>query len=286
MYERILVPLDGSEQAEMALPYAIAMAEVFGSEVDVVAVGGEEERKFERLIRTYLERVTAGLAEEAVRAKAVFLYGNPAEATVDYARKNSVGLIIMATHGRSGVARWVMGSVAGKIVRSSLTPVLLINAKLYRERKASEAKFSRILVPLDGSSLGAAALPYAEELARKMKAEIKLLHIPLPSYRLTGAGELDFSFPEQLIEDMRKAASDYLSQISAEVKGKGIAVSAEIIEGVADEMRPDYAKEKGVDLVAMSTHGRGGLSRLVFGSVMDKVLHSLEIPILVIRGKD
>lgn len=286
MYERILIPLDGSEQAEMALPYAIAMAEAFGSEIDVVAVGGEEERKFERLIRTYLERVTAGLAEEAVRAKAVFLYGNPAEETVDYARKNSVGLIIMATHGRSGVARWVMGSVAGKIVRSSRTPVLLINAKLYRERKASEAKFSRILIPLDGSSLGAAALPYAEELARKMKAEIKLLHIPLPSYRLTGAGELDFSFPEQLIEDMRKAASDYLSQMSAEVKGKGIAVSAEIIEGVADEMIPDYAKEKGVDLVAMSTHGRGGLSRLVFGSVMDKVLHSLEIPILVIRGKD
>ncbi|MDP2743525.1 MAG: universal stress protein, partial [Dehalococcoidia bacterium] len=286
MYERILIPLDGSEQAEMALPYAITLAQAFGSEVDVVAVGGEEERKFERLIRIYLERVAAGLAEEAVRAKAAFLYGNPAEETVDYARKNSIGLIIMATHGRSGVARWVMGSVAGKIVRSSLTPVLLINAKLYRERKASEAKFSRILVPLDGSSLGAVALPYAEELARKMKAEIKLLHIPLPAYRLTGAGELDFSFPEQLMEDMRKAASDYLSQMSAEVKGKGIAVSAEIIEGVADEMIPDYAKEKGVDLVAMSTHGRGGLSRLVFGSVMDKVLHSLEIPILVIRGKD
>lgn len=285
MFERILVPLDGSEQAEMALPYGISVAQAFGSEIDVVAVGGAEEKGFERIFRAYLERVAAAVEAEGVRAKALFLYGNPAEETVDYARKNAIGLVVMATHGRSGIARWVMGSVAEKIVRNSVTPVLLINAKLYQKRQPSEVKFTRILVPLDGSTLGSVALPFAEELARKMRAEIKLLHIPLPPYRLAGAGELDFSFPEQFIEDMKKGATEYLSKTSAEVKGKGIAVSAEIVEGLADEVIASYARDKKADLVAMSTHGRGGLSRLVFGSVMDRVLHSLDVPVLVIRAK-
>jgi nucleotide-binding universal stress UspA family protein len=258
MFERVLIPLDGSELAEIALPHGMAFAHTFGSEVDVVTVSGEEERTFERLFQTYLERVASGLAEEGVQAKAVFLYGNPAAEIIDYARKNSIGLIAMATHGRSGIARWVMGSVAERIVRGSMTPVLFINAKLHEKHPPGDDIFTRILVPLDGSPLGAVALPYAEELANKTGSEIKLIHIPLPPYRLTGAGELDFSFPEQLIEDMRKAAEDYLGQRSAEVKSKGITVTAEIIEGVADEVIPNYAKEQGVDLVAMSTHGRGG----------------------------
>lgn len=286
MFERVLVTLDGSELAEAALPYATSVARIMGAELDVASVGGEQERTFERLFRAYLERIVDVLKSEALGAKAVFLYGNPPAEIIDYARKNNIGLIVMATHGRSGIARWMMGSVAEKVIRGSGTPILLINARLRKSRPAGEIEFKRILVTLDGSALGSAALALAEELALKTGAEIKLLHIPLPPYRITTAGEVDFSFPSELLEDMKRAATGYLSKVSGEVKSKGIKVTAEIVEGVAGDVIPEYAKENKVDLLALATHGRGGLSRLVFGSVMDRMLHSLDIPMLVARGKE
>jgi nucleotide-binding universal stress UspA family protein len=145
MYKRIMVPLDGSELAECVLPHVEAFVKGFNlSDVILVRVvepdtlsyhhmlPGESstmaQREAERksLAKDYLNRVAARIRCEGATIRAEVLGGSPAESLIDYAEKNNIDLILTATHGRSGVTRWVMGSVADKILRSANVPVLIV----------------------------------------------------------------------------------------------------------------------------------------------------------------
>ena len=138
MYERILVPLDGSQLAEVALPYAEELAGRLGSEVTLVYVRESTEDLDHHMHQFYLERMVestklaaasyAKKPDKAVQVKSVVLVGNPAERIVEYADKEDTGLIALATHGRCGITRWALGSVANKVVRATRRPVALIRA--------------------------------------------------------------------------------------------------------------------------------------------------------------
>ena len=150
--------------------------------------------------------------------------------------------------------------------------------------------YERILVPLDGSKVGEAALPYVEELVAKLalgtKVEVTLLQVisSLAHYIVAGEASAPIPYTEKEMEQIKKKAMDYLDKAGEGLRSKGVIVKTEVATGKAAEQIIKVTEEIKVDLVAMSTHGRSGLSRWAFGSVTDKLLHAGNVPILVVRA--
>ena len=282
MYERIVIALDGSELAEIAIPYAQELALRLGSELDIVTVC-EPPSETESMRRVYIERVAAELGRFGLRLHSVLLYGKAADAILDYSELNKINLIVMSTHGRSGIGRWVLGSVADKILRSASCPILLISASKDDEPKLESVALKRILLPLDGSPLGESALPYVEELASKTHAEVLLLQIITPLDRVIPIEGYTVHLAD-VYGDVLNQTKTYLNKVEQRLKQKGIAAHYEVISGLPASAIIDYARDKAVNLVAMSTHGRSGISRWVMGSVADKVLRGSGSPLLLVKA--
>ncbi len=217
----------------------------------------------------------------------MILSGHPAEKIVEYADTENIGLIIMATHGQSGIKRWALGSVADKVVRATTRPVVLIRAKGSRPDVREKGILHRVLVPLDGSKEGEAVIPYIEELASRLKVEVILLQV-----LAIGFNTLYNYFPltEQQVESDKAIATAYLNNVEARLKEKGITVVSEerlgieIRFGNAAEEIIQLADERHADIVAMTTHGRSGVRRQVFGSVAERVLREGNTPLLLVRS--
>jgi nucleotide-binding universal stress UspA family protein len=282
MYERIVVALDGSELAEVAIPYAQEWAQRLGSELDIVTVC-EPSCEQESMQRVYVDKIAAELGRTGLRLHSVLLYGKAADAILDYSERNKISLIVMSTHGRSGVSRWVLGSVADKVLRSASCPILLISAPKGEEPKLEAVTLKRILLPLDGSPLGESALTYVEELASKTNVEVLLLQIITPLERSIPIEGYAVHLAD-VYGDMLAQAKAYLTKIEQRLKQKSIAAHYEVISGLPANTIIDYARDKAVNLVAMSTHGRGGISRWVLGSVADKVLRGCGSPLLLVKA--
>ncbi len=150
--------------------------------------------------------------------------------------------------------------------------------------------YEKILVPLDGSKVGEAALPYVEELVSKMapkvKVEVTLLQVisSLTHYVIAGEASVQVPYNEREIEQIKGKSRDYLDKTGECLRSKGVVVKIKVATGNAAEEIIKFAEETKTDLVAMSTHGRSGLSRWAFGSVTDKVLRAGNLPILVIKA--
>ncbi len=146
--------------------------------------------------------------------------------------------------------------------------------------------YDKILVPLDGSQLAEVALPYAEELASKLQAEVVLLQVMAEAYHVYAMGEVSSQMPytEDEMEPLKAKAKSYLEKVSNGLKSKGITTSSEVRVGAAAEEIIKFADEIHADVVAMSTHGLSGISRWVFGSVADRVLRGGNTPVLLVRN--
>jgi nucleotide-binding universal stress UspA family protein len=308
MYKRILVPLDGSELAETALPYAEELAEKLDSEVILINVrtSGEDPANPEH--RVYLSKTVATVEQnikksgdllpgEKIKVDSAII-GSPgllthaAEQILDYTEKENVSLIAIATHGRTGIRRWALGSTAEKVVRAANCPVLIIRANIEIPGKI---KFSKILVTLDESKESETVLPHIENLASKLKAKITLLHVVVPPYHIYpiiqgvgyygGAGIIKVPYSEGEVKPLKTKAREYLQQVCSKLKEYGIEASFKVRVGLAGEKIIEEAEESGVDLVAMSTHGESGFSRWEHGSIADKVLHAGTTPLLLVRER-
>ena len=296
MYEKILIPLDGSELAEVALPYAEELAGRLGSEVTLLVVTESAESQDYHNHQLYIQHLvepTMRLAEryskksgdKAIKVESTILTGHPAEEIVTYAEKDGSSLIIMATHGRSGIRRWSMGSVADKVVRAATQPVALIRAKGARPDVRERGILNRALVPLDGSKESEAVIPYIEELASKLEAEIVLVQVlERPSHVYAGGegGNLT-PYTDAEMEPLKAQAASYLEKMISLLNGKGIPTRSEVRVGSPAQEITNLADETDSDMVAMSTHGKSGFSRWAFGSVADKVLHAGNTPLLLVR---
>jgi len=293
MYEKILVPLDGSELAEVSLCYAEELAGRLGSEVTLINVYEPAQAPYHRMHEFYMQKMvettkcgagrwcTAELDKEKIKIGTVILVGQPAEQIMDYADKEDIGLIVMATQGRSGIGRWALGSVADKVVRATNRPVALIRAKGARSDVREKGILNRVLVPLDGSKGSEAIIPYIEELASKLKTEVILLRIVAADFTIVG----DWQMKE--LESFRASAKDYIESVVAKLKQKGINAKAEFIGGTENtaEVIIRRADELNVDAVAMSTHGRSGVGRWAFGSITERVLQAGTTPLLLVRTR-
>jgi len=298
MYHRILVPLDTSELAEVALPYAEQMAGRLGSEITLMSVSHSAGEKEQRVFRSYIEGTVEVTKERAkrylqkptgqdVKVQYAILVGNPAEEIVDYADRENIDVIVMATHGRSGIGRWALGSVADKVLRATERPVVLIRAKGARPDMlvVEKGAFKRVLVPLDGSKESEAVIPYIEELASMLGAEVTLLQVLAIVYHVYVSGDAPAQVPytEEEMKPLKASAESYLEKVGSGLKGKGVTTKCQVRVGAAGHEIIKLADEIGADIVAMSTHGRSGVGRLVFGSVAEKVVRTGNTPVLLVR---
>lgn len=285
MYERILVPLDGSELAERALSYAGAIATRLKSEIvllTVCAPGG----CLERPLRAYLEKQAEELVSMGAKASAVVAEGDAAEEILNLAEANYVGLIVVSTHGLSGSGRWAMGNIASKVLQKAHTPTLLVKPGK-SEPAFDEKGLGSVLVSLDGSHFAEAILPYVEDLARGMDSEAALLTVvePVKLPRMESYGHwVDFDkYEEHLANEAEAKAKRYLGGQELALREKGVRVSSTVLSGRPAETILQHAEDKSVGIIALSTHGYSGITRWAYGSVASKIVECSSRPVLLVR---
>lgn len=310
MYSKIIVPLDGSELSEQALPYAQLIAQSLPAPVDLVQafdilppglLGAQNQRVVAQLHQGAQERAAAALEPARQRLEAAGLSvgivtqrGAPADTIVAQASSDPAALVVMCTHGRGGVSRWVMGSVTDKVLHTMPNPMLIVRAA-GDGPAALETALQSVLLPLDGSPLSELAIPHAVSVAAALSAPVTALRITPTQehYRQ----QLISSTPEMgVIADFELATAADLAAQDAEIVA---AYLAEVGSRLAADHAPAPATEHIVhnniaqaiieraaappSLVAMTTHGRSGVGRVVLGSVTDRVIRHSNTPVLVIR---
>ncbi|MFC1989627.1 universal stress protein [Chloroflexota bacterium] len=291
MFKKILVPLDGSVLGELSLPYAEELAGAFNSEVTLLFVCGTVNCQYRPEHQAYIEKTAtllkAHVKKEGVKitAKALVAEGHAAVKIIDYTAENDIRMILMVTHGRSGIMSWAIGSTANKVLRGVNTPVLLIRANIPAPEASVKGQlFNRILVPLDGSEAGEAMLPYVKELAKNLKAEVTLLQVVEPGQHVHTVGGLNYvPFHEQELENLKAHAREYLDGVSSQFADTDNIMKVELKSGDAASEIIKFADETNTRLVTMSTHGHAGIGRWELGSVARKVLHHGNTPLLLVR---
>jgi nucleotide-binding universal stress UspA family protein len=300
MYSKILIPLDGSKTAEKALPYARYLAGKFKIPVELLAVvdiaemaahmAAEKARFLDTLVEdatrsseTYLRNVTATFPGVTVRH--TVLKGEAEDAIIEQGEADKNALIAMATHGRSGLNRFLLGSVAEKVLRGSVNPLLLVRAR-EESKTEGEASFKTIIVPLDGSELAEGVLPMVADVAKRLGLEVTLFrayHIPYNAY--AGDEGLYAVNYDELLAGVRDEANEYLEKKAADVRKIGVEkVTCLTKEGFAGDEIINAANKTPGGLIAMCSHGRSGVKRWVLGSVTEIVVRHASDPVLVIRA--
>lgn len=291
MITRILVPLDGSEFAERALPVAASIARATGAAIDVVLVHerspvrtDREETVMWRAEDVYLDRLARALADDArVQVASETIAGSPAHAICARAADRKADLVVMSSHGRTGFNRLWLGSVADAVMRQARVPVLLVRVD---PALAHPRAVRRVLVALDGSALAREALAPAADLAQAFGASVVLLRLVQPVPQAGAAierpmGAVAPGRDEAATRLLLLEAERDLEAIAGALRASGVAVDVHV--AVGDHPAQAIVEwSRGCELVAIATHGRG-MSRLVTGSVADKVIRATETAILIVR---
>lgn len=297
MYSRMLIPLDGSKIAEQVLPYARYLAKALTLPVELFqAVDAEPLEMLAnpaqgRYVDTLLNEKRANSAEylkaagrsfEKVRVSSVVEIGKPEDLILEKAAADPQTLIIMATHGRSGIQRWMLGSVADKVLHGVANDLFLVRAT-EQGKTAGATPLTKVIVPLDGSPLAEKALPRIVELGKQMSLEVILIR----AYALPSPISPDeyVGYGQELFEQLETEAKDYLADKIKELTGQGLAKISLVVDlGYGAEEITTLARKTPDNFIAMCTHGRSGVKRWALGSVTDRVVRHSGDPVLIIRA--
>lgn len=292
---RVLIPLDGSRYAEHALAYLPVLArlgEVHLQLLSVVDTPGkrtgealsEAEARDLNVLQTYLHEVAADVDRHLKISTTVdALGGNPADVIVEKAREHQADVLIISTHGRSGLTRWRRGSVADKVIRTAPVPVLAVGPRAMEQGQWLEAgvtpPFQRLLVPLDGSDLAELAVPQAARYAAAFGSQINLLQVvPIP---ITGDAFAVPAHTAPILDDLVSSGREYLAQVRDRYGlPQETVTDAEV--GTPSVSLEDYVQEQSIDLVVMTSRGRGGFGRAILGSVTDRLIGAGP-PVLIVK---
>ena len=307
MYKKMLVVLDGSQLAEVVFPYAKELAGRLDIDVILLHVYSLVTRGYAPMYKAYIESAAKTIGTQAqqiqqslstsrnikpVEVRGEVVMGYHADEILRFAEENAVDLIMMASHGRSGAQRWSIGSVADKILRAARVPVWLVHADAEKTLPYDQWPSRTLLVPLSGSDVSAIIIPHAKALAKQKGAPLDVVLMEVveppitPSYyspELTGIPLNWGQFVEQEIARSKKAAHEYLTDVEKQFRESGINVSSLVLTGKPAEEIVTYAGKNPFTVVIMATHGRTGLSRLVYGSVAQSVLYGITNPMVLIR---
>jgi nucleotide-binding universal stress UspA family protein len=295
MLDPIVVPLDGSVLAERALAPARALARAYGAEVLFVRVATPtrmlvpadvalgatypEQSLVEARAeaQSYLDSLRTAFVAEDLDARLTVREGDVASAVVDAAQQIHAQLIVMSSHGYSGMKRWLLGSVAEKVLHGAACPVWVVR---------TPEPPRHLLITLDGSRLAEEVLVPALAVARSARAKVTLLRV-VPELSGADVATLDNcerGMGRRLVDEMNEDAGDYLALAADRFGEDDQPILTAVRSGPAAETILEYAVRHGVDMVAMTTHGRTGLRRWIYGSVTQKVLHQLPVSMLVARS--
>ena len=285
MPKTILVPLDGSALAERAAAYATALAEHLDAHIVLIRAvltvhprSRDERFNAEASAAAEQELSTVGMScRQKVPTEWLVWQDEAGWAIVEAAKSKNADLIVMSTHGRSGLGRWLYGSVADRVLRTADGPIILVPPGARDDWEA--AKPFRVVIALDGSALGEQALGPALELARAMGGEVHLVVAMDPPYYWVSGDAYSAYDPSVEFAAARK----YLDGVAERARATGLTVSAEVTWGPPDRVVLDAARAIQAHLIALATHGRGGLARLAMGSVTQGVLHRTRVPLLIVR---
>lgn len=302
MYTSIVVPLDDSELGARALPVALTLAKRWDASVHLVHVREplfflEGDTAYEphlpdqqhQKVVAHVTAMAARLTREAsLRVDAHFLEGRVVPSLQRYLGTGGHDLVVMSTHGRGGLNRAWLGNVADGLIRGAPVPLLLLRQDTEWQRHAREPLFRRILIPLDGSAMAEEVLDHVVSLGTSGVTEYVILSVVAPHHEADpGMADAETLLGHSIDERQRDAAHHYLNSVASDLRSSGalVKVSVEVHLHTAQGIL-DVATEHHVDLIALSTHGRGGLSRLMHGSVADKVLRGAELPVFVYRPNE
>ena len=300
MFRKLLVPLDRSSLAEEAIGQAAAIARASNATIEIVLVhqpfpfGGYTDMPWAvtdtDAEKKYVEAIASEITSGAnVPVMGAVLLGDPADEICEHARETSTDLIVMTSHGRTGFSRAWLGSVADSVMRNAETPVLILRPEQPSGvRGIAAATVNRILVPLDGSALSSEILPAATALASAAQSTIVLVRVaPIvpvispydPTLSVTYVPVLpDEAATGQVLDEARSEIEATARRLAEET---GLTVEGFVVSSSRTAQAiGDFAEAHDIDVIAMSTHGRGA-SRWLFGSVADKVVRASRLPVLL-----
>jgi len=303
-FRSIVVPLDGSKLAEHALPVAAVIARAARASLRLVLVHRlpppptdkasaklyvSVDLAVRKSERGYLRGFAARLRETwGLKVTTVSPTGPVAETLAAWIEDVEADMVVMTTHGRGAIERALLGSVADRLVRTLEVPIVLLRPEPGEPAPPATLDWSprEIVVGLDGSRLAEAALPPAVELARLFRVPLTLVQVVQP---LVVVSDPPLPFPtgydEQITESIRREAQDYLDSVAEQLRKDGLEVRGVVtmglnVAGTLLELAPERA-----GLLAIATHGHGGLKRALVGSVADKLVRAASVPVLVVRPR-
>lgn len=300
MFDDIMVPLDGSGAAEAALGHAVAVARATGATLHLFRVvrpartGGLEHDAVEwRIDRTEARAYVDGCAEELrpleIDTVCELGEGRPEEEIVAYARRALVDLIVLTTHGETGAEEFELGATAHRVVQAAGTSVLLVRPGVATRPVEAGHGYSRVIVPVDGSSRGEWAVCLAATLhSASSPTELILVHVvPVPEMvaRISADEELD-SLRDQIVDASHRAAERYFDQLRSRIERSGLTVESRILVSPrVTATLQEAADTLDADLMVVSAHGASGSAPWPYGSVASHLIRNSRLPLLVLQDE-
>ncbi len=298
MIRHILVPLDGSPLAESVLPAAAALAKAFGAGIRLLhiveaappdTIHGQPHLAEGDQAQRYLDEVAHRTLFQDLDVE-VHVHrpkeGDIAESVVDHAQEFGADLVVLSTHGKSGLRGFLFGRIALRALQRGTTPVLLMNPTTSAPAQPFACRI--ILVPLDGTPAHEPALPVASTLARAWKASLHLEIVVPTAKTLSGheaaTGVLMPSATRAILDLAERGAEEYVERLAQRLKADRIAVSSHVSRGEPAASLVEAAEKVGADLVVMASHAKGALDAFWSGSLTPKVVEKLRAPILLVRA--
>jgi nucleotide-binding universal stress UspA family protein len=296
MINRILLPLDRSALAECVLPHALAIARAFESQVTLLHVmDAPREGRWRRAMdplnwqirkteaKTYLHELDLRLQAAGLLTETHILEGSAAEQVIEFLDDHAFHLIVLSSHGQSGLSDWGVSSVVQKIVLRARTSVMIVHAAQPVAPNITDLRYQRILVPMDGTQRAETILPAAAILARTHDAQIMLVHIvQKPSMpRRTPPSREDVELAAQLVERNQAEATQYLDQLRSRISGQ-VRVRVLVSDHLAATLH-ELVEQEETDLVLLSAHGRSGQTRGLYGAVVSNFIAYGTTPLVIVR---
>ncbi|AGB39307.1 universal stress protein [Natronococcus occultus] len=271
----VLLATDGSDLAAAAAEHGLAVADRFGAAVRVVSVADENLGEPDRARhREFVDRIERDAHEDGLSTTTSVRSGQPSRELLADADEHDVGLIVMATHGRTGLRRWLLGSVAIAVVREAHCPVLTVNPTAADAASASEIE--DVLIATDGRPGVEAAVDSGLEFAAAYGARVHAVSVVDDVHSHTSV----------VLEALEDVAERSTTAVAERASGRGLETQRAIERGTPHREIVDYATDRSVDLVVVGTESRTGLDRVVAGSVSQRVIGTAPVPVVSVRTLD
>ena len=296
MFDPILLPLDGSPLAECVLPQVVALSQAFNAEVILLHVldknrVGASTQLFDLLnwqinkteAKLYLERIGDQLHKLGLQTKAVVLEGSVAESITEFSQGHEIKLVLLSSHGHSGLRKWGISSVTNKVILSAPTSVFIVRATLPKEQTCR-----RILVPLDGSWRAENVLPMVTQMARFHRSHIQIVHVvktPELARHLPDA-QADIELSNRVVARNREEARQYLEQVQSISLLSAIDVQTRLIvsDNTTLAIHEMIDREK-IDLLVLNAHGYSGNNQWPYGSMVSHFFLYGKVPLLIVQDR-